>query len=373
MNSRKVAIAWSAIRSSSNGGPELPLATMRGCAAGNADKVAAKVASSTNRIGTPSPNRPAELPPVRTFRVESVPTSPAVHRPRGLPWHGDESLFGGPGLLGRVPLVAKLTRRELLGAAALVTAAGCSTSTRRAAESPPSSAPAVGSQRPSSGAGSSSPVPPTPSVATSPAPTGPAAFVANGPRDRPEVALTFHAAGDLTLAERLLTLVEGAGVPVTVFAVGSWLAANPAQVARITRGGHELANHTYTHPTLGSLGPAAVLDEITRCRDVIARLSGAPGGRWFRPSAMDTPTPVVSAQAGVAGYATIIGYDVDSRDFTDPGAAAVTTRTLDGVRNGSIVSMHFDHRNTIDALPEVLAGLKAKGLTPVTVSRLLRA
>lgn len=87
---------------------------------------------------------------------------------------------------------------------------------------------------------------------------------------------------------------------------------------------------------------------------------------------MDAPTPLVSAQAGAAGYATIVGYDVDSRDFTDPGAAAVVRNTLGGVRNGSIMSMHFDHRNTIDALPDILTGLKARGLTPVTVSQLLR-
>jgi hypothetical protein len=43
-----------------------------------------------------------------------------------------------------------------------------------------------------------------------------------------------------------------------------------------------------------------------------------------------------------------------------------------GVRNGSIVSLHFGHQGTLTALPAILDGLKAKGLEPVTLSRLLR-
>jgi len=68
----------------------------------------------------------------------------------------------------------------------------------------------------------------------------------------------------------------------------------------------------------------------------------------------------------------VVSYDVDSLDFTDPGAATVRSKVATAT-GGSIVSMHFGHQDTVTALPEVLADLAARGLTPVTVSTLLGA
>ncbi len=73
-----------------------------------------------------------------------------------------------------------------------------------------------------------------------------------------------------------------------------------------------------------------------------------------------------------AGYGTVLGFDVDPLDYRDPGAATVEARTLAGVRSGSIVSLHFGHPETIAALPRILDGIDARGLRPVTASRLLR-
>jgi peptidoglycan/xylan/chitin deacetylase (PgdA/CDA1 family) len=99
------------------------------------------------------------------------------------------------------------------------------------------------------------------------------------------------------------------------------------------------------------------------------------GGRFFRPSGtangIDVPAPVVLDVAGHAGYATVVGYDVDPADYQDPGATSVSRRTLAAVQPGSIVSLHFGHAGTIDALPSILTGLQARGLEPVTMSVLL--
>lgn len=165
-------------------------------------------------------------------------------------------------------------------------------------------------------------------------------------------------------------IAEHAGAHLTVFAVGQWLAQQPDMAKRITGGGHELANHTWTHPSLGRLGAAAVLQEITRCRDEIAKAAGRPSS-YFRPSAMRTPTPLVLKAAGTAGYGTVVGYDVDTLDFRDPGPVAVR-RLAATARAGSIVSLHFGHRGTVAALPGILADLRRRGLTAVTVGTLLR-
>jgi peptidoglycan/xylan/chitin deacetylase (PgdA/CDA1 family) len=250
------------------------------------------------------------------------------------------------------------SRRTLLTMLAL---AGCGASATKKATSSPAVSP---SQRPSA-----RPAQPAPAPSTA-APQGPAVEVVHGSRSRNQVALTFHGSGDPALAEALLQAAEARSALITVFAVGNWLAANPSIGRRILAGGHELANHTYTHPNLGSLSEPAVEEEFTRARDVIQQVSGN-NGRYARPSAMDRSTPLVRTAAGRVGYRTVVAFDVDPADYRDPGAAAVISRTLAGVQRGSIVSLHLGHPGTVTALPAILDGLAARGLRPVTVRTLL--
>lgn len=164
--------------------------------------------------------------------------------------------------------------------------------------------------------------------------------------------------------------MQRAGARITVLAVGSWLEANPAMARRILDGGHELGNHTLTHPPLRRLDAAACYGEIDGCARVLQQLTGTRG-RWFRPSGTPHATPLIAAQAGRAGYRTSLSYDVDPRDYADPGAAAVRDRTLAAVRPGSIVSLHLGHAGTVAALPGIIDGLRSQGLRAVTVGALL--
>ena len=215
--------------------------------------------------------------------------------------------------------------------------------------------------------------PPTAPPATT-LPAGPSQWVSRGPTTANRIALTFHTDGDLGLAEQLLGILEARNAPMTSFLVGSWLAANPSMAKRLVDGGHELANHTYTHPSFSTLSPAAMSDEIVRTRDLLLQLTGKPGA-YFRPSGtangIDAPSAAALAAAGSAGYPITLGYDVDPLDYQDPPAATITQRTLGAATAGSIVSLHFNHPNTIAALPAILDGLSSRGLTPVTVSKLL--
>jgi len=159
-------------------------------------------------------------------------------------------------------------------------------------------------------------------------------------------------------------------VDATVFGVGSWMQQNPRLVARMLDEGHEVANHTWSHQTMGPLGRSTIASEITRCAEVLSSLTGSISP-WFRPSGIQVPTKLILEEAGKAGYRTSVGYDVDSLDFQDPGAAAVIANTKAAVQPGSIISVHFGHANTLAALPGLLDMLAAKGLAPVTVGQLL--
>ena len=285
----------------------------------------------------------------------------------------------------------RLARRTFLGVAAAGALAACSpnpstdgaattaapaddaAATTDAATTGPAGATASTSAAPASTDPATTPATEAPTTATSATagPGGPAAFVPNGPRTAPKVSLTYHANGDLGLATRMLDILKTRGVHVTVFGVGNWMKDNPRLVARMLDEGHEVANHTWSHQAMRTLGRATVATEITRCAEALAELTGSISP-WFRPSGIEVPTPLILEEAGKAGYRTSVGYDVDSLDFQDPGAAAVIANVKAAVQPGSIISVHFGHQNTLDALPGLLDMLGEKGLQPVTVGELLR-
>jgi len=198
--------------------------------------------------------------------------------------------------------------------------------------------------------------------------------VSAGPRDRAQVALTFHVSGDRDLAVRLLDRLRSDKVTITAFMVGTWLDENTDLVSRFVDDGHELANHTYTHLTFSSLSRTDMEHEVTRCRDLLQRVAGTAGA-YFRPSGTsngtDDPGPDVRDVAHGAGYAIVAGFDVDPSDYADPGSTAIVQRTLADVQRGSIVSLHFGHAGTINAVPEILTGLADRKLQPVGLTSLL--
>jgi peptidoglycan/xylan/chitin deacetylase (PgdA/CDA1 family) len=256
-----------------------------------------------------------------------------------------------------------ISRRNLLAAGMGLVAAGCSST-------------AISGAAPASPAGRATAPPSSSSALPSPrsdrpVPTGPAREVAHGSRTRPEVALTFHGAGDPALATEILRVLRKAKAEVTVLAVGVWLSAHRDLADRITGGGHELGNHTWTHPVLADLDGTAAKAEIERCRDLLLSLTGTVGGH-FRQSGGAHSTALIRTLAGAAGYPLCLSYDVDSLDFTDPGPDAVRRNVASAVQPGSVVSMHLGHPGTLAALPGVLADLAVRGLRPVTATTLLR-
>ena len=200
--------------------------------------------------------------------------------------------------------------------------------------------------------------------------TGPATYVDHGPTTANTVALTFHLGGDATLVGELLDLLKATGTTSTLFAIGDWLTANAQLGHRAVDDGHELGNHTKSHKSMLKLSRADVRDEIVGGGEALVPFIGSIG-KWFRPSGTDVPTELILEEAGLAGYAVSVGYDIDSLDYTEPGASTVVSRVKKQLHAGAIVSLHFGHRDTIDAMPKVLDLLTTAGLVPVTISTLL--
>ncbi|MFF4033248.1 polysaccharide deacetylase family protein [Streptomyces sviceus] len=210
---------------------------------------------------------------------------------------------------------------------------------------------------------------PVPASSRAPAPPALPAQLTHGPRDRPRVALTFHGGGDPATARALLTEAEKHGARVTVLAVGTWLDAHPDLARRIRDGGHDLGNHTLRHLDINAMSETEARAEIAGCAERLKRLTGSVGN-WFRPSRSPTASPLVTRLAQEAGYPHVLSYDVDSLDFTSPGAAAVARKVLAEIREGSVVSLHFGYDDTVAALPVVLEELDRRGLAAVTTTEL---
>jgi peptidoglycan/xylan/chitin deacetylase (PgdA/CDA1 family) len=261
-----------------------------------------------------------------------------------------------------------VSRRSVLlvGAAAALTA--CSTPGPVAAPASSSTAPApTGTDASPTSASTGPAASVSPTAGTSPA-RG-TRDVTHGPRSVAAVALTFHGAGDPRFADAIMTAAERVGAVLTVLAVGSWLQTYPQMGDRVLAGGHELGNHTLHHRPMRLMGESAAYTEIVGGQREVQRFTTAPS--WFRPSGTPHATPHILAAAARAGYSTSLSFDVDPRDYTDPGPDLVVSRVLGAVRPGSIVSLHLGYAGTVAAMPRLLGGLHDRGVVAVTVSQLL--
>ncbi|MGJ8677349.1 MAG: polysaccharide deacetylase family protein [Akkermansiaceae bacterium] len=185
----------------------------------------------------------------------------------------------------------------------------------------------------------------------------------------PYIAMTFDDGPHPQNTPRLLDMLRERNIKATFYVVGNNVKMYPHIIRRIVAEGHEIGNHTVKHPNLSKMSNAAVRQELNGCRDAIVSACGV------KPRTMRPPYGALNSSQrswifSEYGYPTIL-WDVDPQDWKKPGASVVSSRIINGTRNGSIVLAHDLHKSTIDAMPRALDGLLQKGFKFVTVSQLL--
>ena len=180
---------------------------------------------------------------------------------------------------------------------------------------------------------------------------------------------TFDDGPSEKLTPRLLDLLAQHHIHATFFVIGENVAQHPEIVKRAAREGHEIGNHSWSHPNLAKMSDENVRNQIKRTEEVI---SGAVGAR---PVLLRPPYGSLTARQkrfihDELGYEIVL-WDVDPYDWKRPGPTVVTNRILKETRPGSIVLSHDIHPGTIEAMPATLSELEAKGFKFVTVSELL--
>ena len=187
--------------------------------------------------------------------------------------------------------------------------------------------------------------------------------------DGPFIALTFDDGPNATLTPKLLDLLAARHLKATFFVVGQNAADHPDILKRAVREGHEIANHSWSHPNLGKMSDEAVRRELQKTDDAITAAIGK------RPTLMRPPYGSITTHQkkwihDEFGYRVII-WDVDPLDWKRPGPSVVTARILKETKAGSIVLAHDIHPPTIEAMPATLDQLVKKGFKSVTVTELL--
>lgn len=208
-----------------------------------------------------------------------------------------------------------------------------------------------------------------PAVAASPAPNASQITFDSVHVDGPYIAMTFDDGPNATLTPKLLDLLAARHIKATFFVVGQNAADHPEILKRVAREGHEIANHSWTHPNLAKMSDDAVRRELQKTDDAIKAAIGT------RPQYLRPPYGSITARQknwihSEFGYRIII-WDVDPLDWKRPGPSVVTHRIVSETRPGSIILSHDIHPGTIEAMPATFDQLTAKGFKFVTVSELI--
>jgi peptidoglycan-N-acetylglucosamine deacetylase len=185
----------------------------------------------------------------------------------------------------------------------------------------------------------------------------------------PYLAITFDDGPQPTNTPRLLDMLKERNIKATFFVVGQLAKEYPNIIRRILAEGHEIGNHTFTHPTITGLSEERLKREIGGTHQALVDIAGYHT-RLFRPPGGATNAKLKQRLYDEYGYSTIL-WSVDPNDWKRPGVSVVTSRLVNGAHNGAILLCHDLHAPTVDAMPNTLDTLLTKGYHFVTVSQLL--
>jgi peptidoglycan/xylan/chitin deacetylase (PgdA/CDA1 family) len=204
--------------------------------------------------------------------------------------------------------------------------------------------------------------PPPPTTASS-------VLISNGSIQKKEIALTFDAGSDI-VGIGILDVLKKHNVKATFFLTGKWVEKYPSYALRITAEGHDVGNHSYSHPDAVKTTAGAFKQDIIKAEQAIIKGTGESPQPYFR-------FPFGSYNAGAlktvgeAGYPSSIQWSLDTIDWQQPSVAVIISRIETGASNGDIILMHIGGINTPEAVDKVIPWVKAQGYQLVTVSDLL--
>ncbi|MED0669567.1 polysaccharide deacetylase family protein [Aneurinibacillus aneurinilyticus] len=187
------------------------------------------------------------------------------------------------------------------------------------------------------------------------------------------IALTFDDGPHPVYTRRVLKILDKHKAKATFFVVGERAKWYAPVIRQIHRRGHEIGNHTFTHPHMKHITAEQLQEEIRKTDQIVHSLTGTYP-RFFRPPGGEITYAVLRSSERQKHPIAIWSYHQDSRDWTHPGTAYIVSKVTSGARPGDIILFHdsgLDQSQTIEAVDKVLAILSKQGYRFVTLSQLL--
>lgn len=182
------------------------------------------------------------------------------------------------------------------------------------------------------------------------------------------IAISFDAAWGGEKTRKILDILDENGIQTTFFLVDIWTQRFPELVKEISARGHEIGNHSATHPQMSKLSRDQIRRELKVMSDNVQALTGTRP-TLFRPPYGDYDNDVVLT-ARAEGY-EVIQWSVDSLDWKNRGVQELIDRATRNVKSGDIILFHNDSKYILDALPAILKSYREQGFTVVPISQLL--
>ncbi len=188
--------------------------------------------------------------------------------------------------------------------------------------------------------------------------------------DTPEkkVALSFDACWGAEKTPLLLDILDDYDIKTTFFVTGIWVDEYPEVAAKIVSRGHEIGNHSASHPHMSKLTPAQIEDELREVEKKIYKIC-RKRTVLFRPPFGEYNNTLIET-AGNLGYKTI-QWSIDSLDWQNHSKEAIIERVTGKAHNGAIVLFHNDGLHTPAALPEVIEFYQENDYEIVPISQLI--
>ncbi len=186
--------------------------------------------------------------------------------------------------------------------------------------------------------------------------------------DKPVASFLINVAWGNEYIPQMLSTLKKHNVKATFFLEGRWTKENPELAKMIVQAGHEIGNHSYTHPNLETLAASSTVTELKKTNEVIEAITGVKNTLFAPPSgAFRDETVTIANQLGMQ---TIL-WSVDTIDWQKPSVEVLTDRVLRKVHNGAFILMHPTKASS-EALEVLIIQIKKKNLHLTTVTEALK-
>lgn len=187
------------------------------------------------------------------------------------------------------------------------------------------------------------------------------------------VALTFDDGPHPVYTEKILKILADNNAKATFFVVGQNAERYPELIIKESEAGHEIGNHTYSHPNMKKIGVAEAIEEIEKTQEIVHDITG-DYPKLFRSPGGIFSDELITAVEGISCKPVSWSWRQDTRDWSKPPGEQVVRTVLDNLRDGDIILFHdFNTKGspTPEALSVILPELVKRGYSFVTVSELI--